>query len=242
MIVLVVGEAQAMSGRRWTPAEAERRARTGAFDRADKDQLLADLPEEWKKEHKRIVRQIESGERGRNGKKEGMRESVIEKEISPITREIFESDDKMATEGINVYFKKAIDSIYDKIQTKKKGLVLKPKSDIELTIAKPSNFGEKSQGLILLINPFLKNIVKLENNGTDSESSLNKIGIDLLNYLIKLREESTDNSIIDALKWTVEILDWWVSSRLDNYIAENKTKEFEGLKKALNSAKEKFEI
>lgn len=87
--VLAISEAQAYQ-RRWTPAEAERRAKTGKFDPSDKDQLLADLPTEWKKHHRSTVRRIEGGDRVKSGEiKEagGKKVPVTTGGTSTITRE-----------------------------------------------------------------------------------------------------------------------------------------------------------
>ena len=66
LLLSVFGTVEA--ARKYSPGVAMRMALKGDFDQSESEQILAAIPEEWKKEHRVIVRQMIQGTRGRPAK------------------------------------------------------------------------------------------------------------------------------------------------------------------------------
>lgn len=113
-----------IQARRWSPGHAEAKAMRGDFHISEKDQLLADIPEEWKREHRRLVRDIQEGYWGRGSRKRG---EIIEEDVivEKPELEIEVDEEEFANEGSND------EKLQEILEISDKGKEVKEKLNIE---------------------------------------------------------------------------------------------------------------
>ena len=169
LLLSVFGTVQA--ARKYAPGVAMRMATTGDFDVAESEQILADIPEEWKKEHRAIVRQIENGTRGRG--------VVIKKtvEIDPEKEDIDELADKPTgktstkeewderTEVVVVDMKDALTSLMQALYEEKNGSYVLNKfnyNEVNKYLINPKKYADYYSDLIPKLNDFIKFVIRFE--------------------------------------------------------------------------------
>lgn len=262
LVILFCGS-HSVQARRWSPGDAAARAIRGDFNIADKEQLLRDLSPEWKKEHRKIVREVENGLRGRTTKAKEGGEKILDFE-GPV--EIKETGDTGGTEGtededivieekgneftqeqkklqdIAYNFSHNINSIYTIKEIKKdknytKEYALKTKTN-NLGKLNEKDFSEDFRSLVSAQNLFFDNLKNFEK----SESNHFRDALNSYVFRLNALTNKASENLKGQLTLIAKELDMWLQYRFIDIVEEKGKGLFQDVLVNLKDFSEKFKL